>query len=51
MKYQDPASFRQALEQRLKNQTEGDGALLARIRESTLGKTQLDDQHTSRKLR
>ena len=32
MKYQDPASFRQALEQRLKDRADGDGALLARIR-------------------
>lgn len=32
MKYQDPASFRQALEQRLKDRADGDGALLARMR-------------------
>lgn len=32
MKDQDPASFRQALEQRLKDRADGDGALLARIR-------------------
>lgn len=32
MKYQDPASFRRALEQRLKDRADGDGAFLARMR-------------------
>ncbi|MDQ5894275.1 MAG: hypothetical protein QG596_536 [Actinomycetota bacterium] len=32
MRYQDAASFRQALEQRIKDQADGDGAKLARIR-------------------
>lgn len=32
MKYQDATSFRQALEQRLKDQAHGDGAFLARMR-------------------
>lgn len=32
MRYQDSTSFRQALEQRLKDQADGDWALLARLR-------------------
>lgn len=32
MRYQDPVSFRQALEQRLKDQADGDGARLAGLR-------------------
>lgn len=32
MRYQDAAAFRQALEQRLKNRADGDGARLARDR-------------------